>query len=430
MVITGGPGVGKTTLVNAILRILVAKRVNLLLCAPTGRAAKRMTDTTGREAKTIHRLLEVDPKNGSFKRNEKNPLDCELLVVDETSMVDVLLMSSLLKAVPNDAAVIFVGDVDQLPPVGPGQALSDIIASKAVPVVRLTEVFRQAAESQIIQSAHRINAGKLPDLSKPETETDFYFVPAETPEVAVPRLIELVKDRIPHRFGLDPVRDIQILCPMNRGGVGARSLNIELQKALNTRTEPRIEKFGTTYAVGDKVMQVENDYDKEVYNGDVGFVEAINLETGEIVIDFDGRSVSFLFGELDQVVLAYATTIHKSQGSEYPVVVIPVLTQHYAMLRRNLHAVLLLDRAGWHTTGKLNVPKNITPIFLPSRAPELNPVENVWHYLRQNWISNTVFENYDAIVDAACDAWRKLTAKPETITSIGMRDWAHVGQPL
>ena len=336
MVITGGPGVGKTTLVNVILRILAAKRVNLLLCAPTGRAAKRMSDTTGREAKTIHRLLEVDPRTGSFKRNEENTLDCELLVVDETSMVDVLLMNSLLKAVPNDAAVIFVGDVDQLPPVGPGQALADIIASKAVPVVHLTEVFRQAAESQIIQSAHRINAGKLPDLLKPESETDFYFVPADTPEIAVPRLIEIVKDRIPRRFGVDPIRDIQILCPMNRGGVGARSLNIELQKALNVRTEPRIEKFGTTYAVGDKVMQVENDYDKEVYNGDVGFVKAIDLETGEIEIDFDGRSVSFQFGELDQLVLAYATTIHKSQGSEYPVVVIPVLSQHYAMLQRNL----------------------------------------------------------------------------------------------
>ena len=336
IVITGGPGVGKTTLVNVILRILAAKRVNLLLCAPTGRAAKRMTDTTGREAKTIHRLLEVDPRNGSFKRNEENTLDCELLVVDETSMVDVLLMNSLLKAVPNDAAVIFVGDVDQPPPVGPGQALADIIASKSVPVVHLTQVFRQAAESQIVQSAHRINAGKLPDLLKPESQTDFYFVPADTPEIAVPRLIEIVKDRIPRRFGVDPVRDIQILCPMNRGGVGARSLNIELQKAVNPRTEPRIEKFGTTYAVGDKVMQVENDYDKEVYNGDVGFVKAIDLETGEMVIDFDGRSVSFQFGELDQLVLAYATTIHKSQGSEYPVVVIPVLSQHYAMLQRNL----------------------------------------------------------------------------------------------
>ena len=336
MVITGGPGVGKTTLVNSILKILTAKRVDLLLCAPTGRAAKRMTETTGREAKTIHRLLEVDPKTGGFKRNDENPLACELLVVDETSMVDVLLMNALLKAVPNEAAVIFVGDVDQLPPVGPGQALADIIASGAVPVVHLTEVFRQAAQSQIIQSAHRINAGRLPDLARPESKTDFYFVPADSPEIAVPRLIEIVRERIPRRFGVDPVRDIQVLCPMNRGGVGARSLNIELQKALNPRTDPRVEKFGTTFAVGDKVMQIENDYDKEVYNGDVGFVEAIDLETSEMAITFDGRSISFQFGELDQVVLAYATTIHKSQGSEYPVVVIPVLTQHYAMLQRNL----------------------------------------------------------------------------------------------
>ena len=335
-VITGGPGVGKTTLVNSILKILAAKRVELLLCAPTGRAAKRMTETTGREAKTIHRLLEVDPKTGGFKRNDENPLACELLVVDETSMVDVMLMNALLKAVPDDAAVILVGDDDQLPPVGPGQALADIIASDAVPVVHLTEVFRQAAQSQIIQSAHRINAGKLPDLTRPESKTDFYFVPADSPEIAVPRLIEIVRERIPRRFGVDPVRDIQVLCPMNRGGVGARSLNIELQKALNPRTDPRVEKFGTTFAVGDKVMQIENDYDKEVYNGDVGFVGSIDLDTAEMSIAFDGRSVSYQFGELDQVVLAYATTIHKSQGSEYPVVVIPVLNQHYAMLQRNL----------------------------------------------------------------------------------------------
>lgn len=335
-VITGGPGVGKTTLVNSILKILAAKRVELLLCAPTGRAAKRMTETTGREAKTIHRLLEVDPKTGGFKRNDENPLACELLVVDETSMVDVMLMNALLKAVPDDAAVILVGDDDQLPPVGPGQALADIIASDAVPVVHLTEVFRQAAQSQIIQSAHRINAGKLPDLTRPESKTDFYFVPADSPEIAVPRLIEIVRERIPRRFGVDPVRDIQVLCPMNRGGVGARSLNIELQKALNPRTDPRVEKFGTTFAVGDKVMQIENDYDKDVYNGDVGFVGSIDLDTAEMSIAFDGRSVSYQFGELDQVVLAYATTIHKSQGSEYPVVVIPVLTQHYAMLQRNL----------------------------------------------------------------------------------------------
>jgi exodeoxyribonuclease V alpha subunit len=336
MVITGGPGVGKTTLVNSILRILAAKNVRLLLCAPTGRAAKRMTETTGHEAKTIHRLLEINPKTGGFRKNEESPLDCDLLVVDETSMVDVVLMNSLLKAVADHSAVLFVGDIDQLPPVGPGQALADIIASGAVPVVRLTEVFRQAAQSQIVQSAHRINSGQMPDLSAPRDATDFYFVEASGPDIAITRLIELVKERIPRRFGFDPLRDIQVLCPMNRGGLGARSLNVELQRALNPRGDPKVEKFGTTFAIGDKVMQIENDYDKEVYNGDIGYVEAIDLELGEMTIAFDGRPVAYAFGELDQIVLAYATTIHKSQGSEYPAVVIPVSTQHYMMLQRNL----------------------------------------------------------------------------------------------
>ena len=328
MVITGGPGVGKTTLVNSILRILAAKKVRLLLCAPTGRAAKRMTETTGHEAKTIHRLLEINPKTGGFRKNEESPLDCDLLVVDETSMVDVVLMNSLLKAVADHSAVLFVGDIDQLPPVGPGQALADIIASGAVPVVRLTEVFRQAAQSQIVQSAHRINSGQMPDLSAPRDATDFYFVEASGPDIAITRLIELVKERIPRRFGFDPMHDIQVLCPMNRGGLGARSLNIELQRALNPRGDPKVEKFGTSFAIGDKVMQIENDYDKEVYNGDIGYVEAIDLEIGEMTIAFDGRPVTYAFGELDQIVLAYATTIHKSQGSEYPAVVIPVTTQH------------------------------------------------------------------------------------------------------
>jgi exodeoxyribonuclease V alpha subunit len=233
LVITGGPGVGKTTIVNAILRILSAKGVRLLLCAPTGRAAKRMNEATGLEAKTIHRLLEVDPKGGGFRRDDANPLDCDLLVVDETSMVDVLLMNALAKAIPDKAALLIVGDVDQLPSVGPGQVLADVIASGAIPVVRLTEVFRQAAESRIIVNAHRINQGVIPDLRKPEAESDFYFVEADDPEAAVPLIIELVKTRIPRRFGLDPIRDVQVLCPMNRGGVGARSLNIELQAALN-----------------------------------------------------------------------------------------------------------------------------------------------------------------------------------------------------
>ena len=336
MVITGGPGVGKTTIVNSILKILAAKAVKLLLCAPTGRAAKRMKEATGMEAITIHRLLEIDPKSFGFKRNEESPLECDLLVVDESSMVDVSLMHALLKAVPDHAALLIVGDIDQLPSVGPGQVLADVIGSEAIPVVRLTEVFRQAARSKIITSAHRINQGQIPDLGKPGGESDFYFVPAADPDQAVTRILDMVKTRIPKRFGLDPIRDIQVLCPMNRGGVGARSLNIELQAKLNPSGDNKVERFGSTFAPGDKVMQIENDYDKEVYNGDIGYVDGIDLNEGELSASFDGRTVTYLFGELDTLVLAYAATIHKSQGSEYPAVVIPVLTQHYAMLQRNL----------------------------------------------------------------------------------------------
>ena len=336
MVITGGPGVGKTTIVNAILRILAAKQVKIALAAPTGRAAKRMSEATGREAKTIHRLLEVDPRNGGFKRDAAHPLDCGLLVVDEISMVDVLLMHALLRALPASAALLVVGDVDQLPSVGPGQVLADMIAGGAFPVLRLTEVFRQPARSRIIVSAHRINEGHLPDLGRPEGESDFYFVPAEDPETAVEKVVELVSVRMPRRFGLDPIRDIQVLCPMNRGGVGARSLNIELQSALNPVGERRIERFGWTFTAGDKVMQIENDYDREVYNGDVGYIGHVDPETGEVRVDFDGRGHTYGFGELDALVPAYATTIHKSQGSEYPAVVVPMMTQHYVMLQRNL----------------------------------------------------------------------------------------------
>jgi exodeoxyribonuclease V alpha subunit len=336
LVVTGGPGVGKTTIVNSILRILAAKGTNLLLCAPTGRAAKRMTEATGFAAKTIHRLLEVDPKTGGFKRDTDHPLECDLLVVDEASMVDVMLMQALLKAVPDDAALLIVGDIDQLPSVGPGQVLADIIASAAVPVVRLTQVFRQAAQSRIIVTAHRINEGQIPDLGRPEGDSDFYFVRADDPETALTRIIDLVRTRIPERFGLDPVRDVQVLCPMNRGGVGARSLNIELQAAMNPAGEHKVERFGWAFAPGDKVMQMENDYGRDVYNGDIGYIDDVALEAGELTVRFDGRSVIYGFGELDALVPAYAVTIHKSQGSEYPAVVIPLMTQHYTMLQRNL----------------------------------------------------------------------------------------------
>jgi exodeoxyribonuclease V alpha subunit len=295
LVITGGPGVGKTTLVNSLLKILLAKTIAIALCAPTGRAAKRLSESTGLEAKTIHRLLETDPRTGTFRRTEEAPLDCDLLVVDETSMVDVPLMRALLRALPDRAALLLVGDVDQLPSVGPGQVLADVIASGSVPVVRLTEVFRQAAESQIIVNAHRINQGLMPDLIKVEN-SDFYFVDAADAEEGVQKLLAIVQERIPKRFRLDPIRDIQVLCPMNRGGLGARSLNIELQNALNPPGEIRIERFGWTFCPGDKVMQVENDYDKDVYNGDLG-VSRIDMEEGELHVEFDGREVTYGFGE-------------------------------------------------------------------------------------------------------------------------------------
>jgi exodeoxyribonuclease V alpha subunit len=335
-VITGGPGVGKTTLLDAILRILIAKGMKILLAAPTGRAAKRMTEQTGIEAKTVHRLLEIDPKTGGFRRGADNPLDCDLLVIDETSMVDISLMFSLVKAIPARAALLLVGDVDQLPSVGPGQVLDDIINSGAIPVARLTEVYRQAAESRIVVNAHRINRGEMPEWPKRGEDSDFWFVEADDPEKGAARVVEIVRDRIPRRFGLDPIRDIQVLCPMQRGVLGARALNADLQKALNPNPPAKIEKFGSIFAPGDKIMQTENDYDRDVFNGDLGTVLRIDEVEGLLVAGFDGREVEYPFGELDTLVPAYATTIHKSQGSEYPAVVITLATQHYTMLARNL----------------------------------------------------------------------------------------------
>jgi exodeoxyribonuclease V alpha subunit len=337
LVITGGPGVGKTTLVNSILKIIEAKDAEILLCAPTGRAAKRLAESTGREAKTIHRLLEFDPKQGGFKRNSDNPLQADLIVVDESSMIDIVLMSQLLRAICDETALLLVGDVDQLPSVGPGAVLSDIINSGVVPTVRLTEIFRQAASSKIILNAHRINEGKMPvQEEKREALSDFYFIPANSAEEVNDKLMQVVCERIPKRFGFDPIKDVQVLTPMNRGGLGTRSLNVELKKRLNKNEGPQVSKFGWEFGVGDKVLQTVNNYDKEVFNGDIGTICSIDMEESELLIEFDGRQVAYDFSELDELSLSYAASIHKSQGSEYPAVVVPLAMQHYTMLERNL----------------------------------------------------------------------------------------------
>jgi exodeoxyribonuclease V alpha subunit len=336
LVVTGGPGVGKTTIVRGILEIFSAKGLRCTLCAPTGRAAKRLTETTGREARTIHRLLEFDPGTGGFQRDRHRPLELDLLIVDEASMVDVVLMNQLLGAVPAWACLVLVGDVDQLPSVGPGAVLADVIASGVVPVARLTEVFRQAGESRIVRAAHQVNQGEQPETA-PDSRGDFFFVEAPEPAAALDRIVALVRDRIPARFGLDPMRDVQVLTPMNRSELGARNLNARLQEALNPQPAgPAVGRYGWTYRVGDKVLQTVNNYQKEVFNGDIGRVTAIDPVDQELRVEYDGRAVVYDFGELDELALAYALTVHKAQGSEYPAVVMPLHTQHFLMLQRNL----------------------------------------------------------------------------------------------
>lgn len=338
LIITGGPGVGKTTIVRAILSILRAKKVQCLLCAPTGRAAKRLSETTGLPAKTIHRLLEVEPGRRGFIRNETHPLPCDLLVVDEMSMVDVPLMHSVLRAIPSGGHLLLVGDMDQLPSVGPGLVLRNLIECGRLPVVRLTEVFRQAAGSHIITNAHRINEGLMPELAPRQTDSDFFFVERDQPGAIADTVLEMVRQRIPRKFKLDPITDIQVLAPMNRGSLGIRELNVRLQAELNPARpdQPMVEKFGWQFRVGDKVMQTENDYDKEVFNGDIGQVARVDPDEREVVVRFDQREVRYDYGELDELSLAYAITIHKSQGSEFPAVVIPLAMQHYLLLQRNL----------------------------------------------------------------------------------------------
>lgn len=336
MVLTGGPGTGKTTILLGVLKMFSAAGAGILLAAPTGRAAKRMGEATGREAKTIHRLLEYNIRKGGFQKNEESPLDCDLLIVDEASMIDTLLMHHLLKALPRKASLLLVGDVNQLPSVGAGNVLRDIIDSRVAPVVRLEEIFRQARESAIVVNAHRINGGLLPDPGPPGDRTqDFYFIEQGEPEKALELVITLVRDRIPKRFGFDPMNDIQVLTPMHKGTVGAASLNAALQDALNPGGA-EILRGGRRFRVNDRVMQTVNDYEKEVYNGDIGRIASIDEEAGEVAVVFDDREILYDFSDLDELILAYAVSVHKSQGSEYPAVVLPVLTQHYVLLQRNL----------------------------------------------------------------------------------------------
>ncbi len=337
LIITGGPGTGKTTIINAILTIFSRLReVRIFLGAPTGRAAKRMSEITGREARTIHRMLEYSLQKGGFQKNEESPLDCDLLIIDEASMIDTVLMYHLLRAVPLRATCIFVGDVNQLPSVGAGNVLADIIDSGAVPVVALHEIFRQAKESRIITTAHKINQGRLPPLKPSRNRMDdFYFIEREDPEAVLAETVELVQKRLPSKFGFDPLSDIQVLSPMHKGTVGAGNLNTALQQALNPIGEG-VQKGARMLRINDKVMQIRNNYDKDVFNGDMGRIERVDPEMREVVISFDGRAIPYDFNDLDEVVLAYAISVHKSQGSEFPAIIVPVVTQHYVLLQRNL----------------------------------------------------------------------------------------------
>jgi exodeoxyribonuclease V alpha subunit len=336
-VITGGPGVGKTTIVKAIVHIARVGSRKVALAAPTGRAAKRLAEATGVEAMTIHRLLEYQPHEGGFQKSAEHPLECDLLVIDEASMVDTMLFCAVTAALRPGAQLILVGDVDQLPSVGAGQTLRDVIASDAATVIRLTEIFRQAAQSKIVVSAHKINHGEMPELEPPgEGTSDFYFISREDPEAARNTIVELVAERIPARFGLDPLTQIQVLTPMHRGELGTHVVNRALQERLNSEATVELQRGDRTFRRNDKVMQLKNDYDRGVFNGDIGVIESVDPQAGVIRVDFDSKLVTYERAELDQLVLAYAVSIHKAQGSEYSAVVIPIVTQHFVMLQRSL----------------------------------------------------------------------------------------------
>lgn len=347
MVLTGGPGTGKTTTTHGIISAYRAYGLKILLAAPTGRAAKRMTEATGLEAKTIHRLLECKPPDG-YQKNEENPLEGDVLIIDECSMIDMILMNSLLKAIPPAMRLILVGDIDQLPSVGAGNVLRDMIDSGSFPVIRLTRIFRQAQSSRIIMNAHRINEGQMPDISNGK-ETDFFFMENESAESVVSQIVELVKNKLPQFYHVEP-EQIQVLTPMQRGVVGATNLNLALQEVLNptehevfmrgrgavTMPKDCLRRSGFVFRADDKVMQIKNNYDKDVFNGDIGIIESVDVADRTLKVNFDNRSIEYDVTELDELVHAYATTIHKAQGSEYPIVVMPVLMNHYVMLQRNL----------------------------------------------------------------------------------------------
>lgn len=333
LIITGGPGVGKSTITKAIVALYKNIGHNVLIAAPTGRAAKRITETSGYEAKTIHRLLEYSPQEGKFKRNETNPLESDVVILDEASMIPVMLMYHLLKALPEKTTLILIGDVDQLPAVGAGNVLKDLINSGVIPTVKLTKIFRQAETSNIITNAHIVNAGKMPAIHK--NSSDFLFIEKESPEHILSEIIRLVSEEIPRKYGFDPLHDIQVLTPMHKGIIGAGNLNIELQKSLN-KEKTAITRGFKTLKIKDKVMQIKNNYDKDIFNGDIGFISEIDEENQEITVNFDSRPIKYEFTDIDELTLAYACSIHKSQGSEFPAVVIPITTNHYIMLQRNL----------------------------------------------------------------------------------------------
>jgi exodeoxyribonuclease V alpha subunit len=384
-IITGGPGVGKTTIVKGIIQVAKLLNKQIALCAPTGRASKRLSESSGLEAKTIHRLLEYRLGQGA-KYNAEYKLDTDFLIIDETSMVDVTLMNTLLRAIPDHSQVLFVGDIDQLPSVGAGNVLGDMINSFVIPTKRLTEIFRQAQTSKIITNAHRINKGEMPYYDNKPND-DFFFINLEEPEDIINRMLSIIADKLPELYQLNPFTDIQVLVPMNKGTLGVRNLNLVIQDRLNPNRQNTITSMGINFRERDKVIQTVNNYDKEVFNGDIGFIKSIDLDDNLVIIEYDGRLVEYDKSELDEIDLAYAISIHKSQGSEYPVIITPVTTQHYTLLERNLlytgitrgkKMVILIGqkKALYMGVKRISSSKRITSLKQNLIASKMTQIEN------------------------------------------------------